>query len=381
MVEKYRIQIKLAVIFILNRISLVCLILWSRYNITGVVNKWYEVLIVLDSGWYLDIIKNGYSIKEHLNAQTNLAFSPLYPTLVKYFGNILNINYKLAGVLLSNISLIFALIIMYKYVSKFHDKKYAYYTVLAIIIFPTSFVFSGLYTESLFIVLVILTMYFAKQKRFMVAGIVGYFLALTRILGVFIVIPIFIEMLMANNLQFKKIRNQSIKESIKYIINILKKLISTTSTYSLILPILGYMTFSAYLYKLTGNWFAQSDAVKLWERTLSIPFMSLITHSNSVDIYVLFAVLFVLGIFGLLSYNIKKMYVSEIVLSILFLFPLMTCSLPTHYKSMPRYTLIIFPIYISIGYILKNKKFLRFITILASVILQLFSAYIWSIQI
>ncbi len=63
--------------------------------------RWLDVWGAWDTGWYLDISLNGYSTIQNQIHQTNIAFFPLYPTLMRIIGSITG-NHYIAGLIISN---------------------------------------------------------------------------------------------------------------------------------------------------------------------------------------------------------------------------------------------------------------------------------------
>ena len=66
-----------------------------------------------DSGWYLDIVKNGYFYIP--GKESSVAFFPLYPILIKFFPFSF-FDPKLIGFILSNLFLLLAGIYLYRLV-------------------------------------------------------------------------------------------------------------------------------------------------------------------------------------------------------------------------------------------------------------------------
>ena len=75
------------------------------------------------------------------------------------------------------------------------DKATARRTVKYFILFPTAFLFSAVLTESLFVALSIACLYYARKGNWPVAGALGFFVAITRLPGVAIIVPLGYEYL------------------------------------------------------------------------------------------------------------------------------------------------------------------------------------------
>ena len=145
-----------------------------------------------DSQWYVQIARSGYSYQPL--QQSNVAFFPLYPLSVRIAGHFLGGNLILAGFLLSNIYLFGALIFLYQLTklemldrctaSPAAATAAARRTIYYLAFFPTAFFLSAVYTESLFLMLSVATVLFARQRHWVLAAVAGFLAAATRNLGV-----------------------------------------------------------------------------------------------------------------------------------------------------------------------------------------------------
>ena len=138
-----------------------------------------------DGVHYLLIAKNGYS-------QYEQAFFPMYPFLIRLLASFLGENGLLAGLLISNLSLVLAL---WVFVKTFAQPKTDKWLLLFLLAFPTAFYFHAVYTESLFFLLVVLTFYYCQKQKLGWASLFGFLAALTRLMGLFLFIPIFLTAL------------------------------------------------------------------------------------------------------------------------------------------------------------------------------------------
>jgi Gpi18-like mannosyltransferase len=135
-----------------------------------------------DSQYYVDIATNGYWFRP--GQQSNVAFFPLYPMLMMVASVPLGGNMILTGFLVSNLAFLGGLIFLYLLTELELDSDSAKRAIVYLAFFPTSFFFSSVYTESLFLCLSIATMYFARKHRWMTATIFGILAAATRNLGI-----------------------------------------------------------------------------------------------------------------------------------------------------------------------------------------------------
>lgn len=124
-----------------------------------------------DGEHYLSIAKIGYSNGEQ-------AFFPFYPILIKYLGN--NVW---SGILISNIAFLLALFGLYKLIKLDYSEKIAIGAIGLMLVFPSSFYFGAVYTESLFLMLVVWTFYLFRTKKYIFGFIAGSLSSLTRVIG------------------------------------------------------------------------------------------------------------------------------------------------------------------------------------------------------
>ena len=136
-----------------------------------------------DSVWYMAIASGGYG------DGTREAFFPLYPLLVKVAGAPLQ-STLVGGALLSTALLGVALVLLHRLVALDYERAVARNAVLVTALFPMSFFFSAVYSESLFLALSIGAVYAARRERWAWAGALGALAATTRSAGVLLLVPL-----------------------------------------------------------------------------------------------------------------------------------------------------------------------------------------------
>jgi hypothetical protein len=136
-----------------------------------------------DSVWFLAIAQDGYE------DGSRTAFFPLYPLLVRLAGVPFGSG-LIGGALLSTVLLGVALVLLHRLVALDHDRAVARNAVLVTALFPMSFFFSAVYSESLFVALSIGALYAARRERWAWAGLLGLLAATTRSAGVVLLVPL-----------------------------------------------------------------------------------------------------------------------------------------------------------------------------------------------
>lgn len=145
-----------------------------------------------DAPHYLNIAKYGYAAS---GDKANLiVFYPLYPLLIKIFSFVFQ-NYFFSGILISNICLGLSGYFMYKLINIEVGDKKAYDGYFIYLLYPFGVFMIGIFTESLFIMLVTLCLYSLKKERWCVAAVSGMFAALTRSQGIALLVPAVYEII------------------------------------------------------------------------------------------------------------------------------------------------------------------------------------------
>ena len=286
----------------------------SRHLLLAVWGRW-------DAVHYLDIATIGYH-------GTDMAFFPLYPMLVALLGNLIG-NHLVAGLVISNTAFFFGLLFLYKLVEHEFDRNVARRAIFYISIFPTAIFFSAVYTESLFFMLTVASFYYMRAHRWWMAGLIGFFAALTRVEGVLLVVPFAIEW-------FVSYRRQLIR--------------GWESLLPIALIPLGLVLYMWYLWVLNGDPLYFSHVQIHWNRHLAAPWTAVLNSIHKIShgtnpqtvagqwLELVFTGLMIGVLIGGWK-RLKPSYIAYMTLSILI--PMSTSSL----MSMPRFALVLFPMF------------------------------------
>jgi hypothetical protein len=274
-----------------------------------------------DAVHYLSIAASGYH-------GTDMAFFPLFPLLIHILGAVLA-NHLIAGLLISNSCFFVGLLFLYRLLEREYDRPVARRAVFYASIFPSAFFFSAVYTESLFFMLTVVAFYYMRGHRWWIAGLAGFFAALTRVEGVLLTIPFLIEWYLQYRPQI----------ALRW-----RELLAGA-----LIP-LGLFVYMAYLWVLRGDPLYFSQVQVKWDRHLAMPWVSVInavekiataTQGQTVANQAM-ELCFTLLMIGVLVGGWKRLrpsYIAYMALSILV--PMSTSSL----MSMPRFALVLFPMY------------------------------------
>ena len=103
-----------------------------------------------DSGWYVNLAEAGYwEAPTRVGQETNHAFFPLYPGLMRLLVRTTGIETSLAGNLISAAAFLAALLLFADWTRRHFGEERVAPAVLALLVFPTSFFFASVYTEAL----------------------------------------------------------------------------------------------------------------------------------------------------------------------------------------------------------------------------------------
>jgi hypothetical protein len=130
-----------------------------------------------DSVFFVRIAEHGYD-------STSAAFYPLYPALVGTLGRIFGGHYVLAGVVISLAATLGAFLLLHRLAEERLGLDGADRTVLYLAVFPMSLFLQAVYSEALYLLLVLAAFVTAERGRFKLAGVLTGLAILTRFTGI-----------------------------------------------------------------------------------------------------------------------------------------------------------------------------------------------------
>lgn len=145
-----------------------------------------------DGRWYNEVASRGYSYDP--TQRSNVAFFPAYPLLGRWLAQSTGLRTDLALLIVSHASLVGAFVVLAAYLRQRLDANSAEVTTYALLLFallPTTFFFRMAYSESLFVLTSLLTLYGMERRwsLFLLAVIIGFATA-TRPVGVALILPL-----------------------------------------------------------------------------------------------------------------------------------------------------------------------------------------------
>jgi len=160
----------------------------QRFYVLGEPNAFWDPFARYDSGWYFGIASKGYAYVE--GGRSNLAFFPLYPTLMGWGGRLLGghqADFYFAGVVISWIAFAIAAMLLYRLALLDMPHQRAVRSVLYAGIFPAAYFFGVVYSESLFFLALIGAVLAVRERRWGWSAVAGAAMTATRVNGVMFV--------------------------------------------------------------------------------------------------------------------------------------------------------------------------------------------------
>ncbi|MBI4320344.1 MAG: hypothetical protein HY675_17785 [Chloroflexi bacterium] len=310
-----------------------------------------------DGLWYLKISTHGYAVDDY-----SIAFFPLYPILVKLLGDLLQTHYLLAGVVLSSLAYLAGLLYLYRLARlEFSSRGLALTTLIYLAVFPTSFFFFAVYSESLYLALTVAAFYYLRRRSWVAACLLGMLASLTRSTGLLLIVPLAIE--------YFHQRGFSLRRP------------GWDLGYLLLIP-LGSLCYAVYNFFAFGDPFAFLAAQEHWYRNFALPWdtlrdawdkalleanIPLVTEpgdsliwqllytGNLVSGQVFNLLFFALGVllaaFG--ATRLRPAYTAYLFLNLLP--PLVSPSDLMPLLSVPRFLLVLFPVFFVLASLGRNR--------------------------
>lgn len=198
-----------------------------------------------DGVWFIKIAGNGYA-----GDDGSVAFFPLYPLLVRWLGVLFRNNLVVSGILISWLCYFVAVWLLYRLVARDFGDRIAYRTVWFISIFPTAFYWQAVYSESLFLMLSVACIMWAREERWKLAGFAGLLAVLTRSAGFMLLVPMTVCYLEQRDWKLRRADAQSA---------------------SLLMVVEGLMVWMAYLSLGFGRPLLFAQVQDQWKRSFVLP--------------------------------------------------------------------------------------------------------------
>lgn len=330
------------------------------------LDMWYR----WDAGFYATIATEGYDWRNTGELTGDMAFLPFYPALLRGVMDISGCGYSpylstcatVSGLVVSNLALLAAAWLLYDLVQRRHDHSTAQRAVLLLLISPSAIFFSGVYTESLFLLWVVLAFWALETRRFGVAVLAACLAALTRSVGI----------ALYPALLWHVWRSAQAADSAAW-----RRLLTSWQFYAAHLPLLVFGGYILYAGLTVGDPLAYFRSYQLvWERDITrSPLDTLLIYFSGAEV----------SLYGApLSWIDLVAFIASIAFAVVALrydrawglFALAAALIPFAsgtLSAMPRFAAVIFPVYVLLALWTRNRWRLLAVSAL-SIALALFFA-------
>ena len=315
------------------------------FALAGVWERW-------DACWYMKVATYGYEPGER-----SVAFFPLFPAAVWLVGTLTTLPYPLAGMVVSGVAYVAAVVGLLRLVGESHGLVIARRTVLFLSVFPAAFFLFAPFTEALFLAGVVWALVFARDRRWLLAALCATLAALTRAQGLLLAVPLAWEAFIA--LRERGIRSPG----------------SVTrfgaSAIAILAPVAVFVGYGLVARSLTGE--TPYDAQSLWGGTDFHPPWALVAASVSWivergDAMQALNLAVLLGAAVLLVVGARRMPLAYSLYAWPPLLLVATRIQPTPLTSTTRYVLVLFPVFLAAA-LLTEHPWLRRAWLTISIVL------------
>lgn len=208
------------------------------FGITDFLNGWN----IWDAPHYLELAENGYAACIEDGKHLFLVFFPLYPWLVRVLHLLIG-NWQVAALFLSAVCFALGTVFFYLLLTEEYGRSVARKAMVLFSVYPFSFFFGGVMTESLFFCLMAAGFYAVKRHQWFVAGIIGILCSMCRVQGILLLGVAGVEFFVYYK-PFRMIRKKNM--------GLLLKIVFTRGIWLLFMPI-GNLIYLGLNWKIEGN--------------------------------------------------------------------------------------------------------------------------------
>jgi len=302
-----------------------------------------EIWARWDTIHYLAIAGHGYP--KQGDAVFLVCFFPLYPILIRVVAFAFQLqDLFVAAVVVSNLAFGVGLVFLQELVNLDFESPVSNAALLFCVAFPVGYFFHVAYTESLFFAVSLGTFYFARKGQWWAAGVLGFLSGITRLPGLVLTPALIMEYLYQRQFRLRDLR---------------------WSGLFTLMPALGFGVYLAMNYVLFGDPFRFLEIqAQLFVRKVDFPWVgfmddwrALFTADASTRFLVRGEqVLFFFLTSGTLLWSAFKLRPAYTVYGAL-LWLLTFCY--GFWLSIPRMVMVIFPLYIFLGWLTYKRPALR----------------------
>ena len=228
----------------------------------------YNLPMRFDAGYYGSIAVDGYDRDRVFDRQRNIAFFPAMPMLMRALGPLVGANktglprehrmarFLWAGIAISLAAFLLALYYLMQLAAFWLDRERAAAVVWLTAAYPFAFIYNAPYTEGLLLLGCVAATWNFLKGQFLRAGAWGLLVGLTRPNGFFLALPLALVAMQQLRLRIPGDLAVARREMFKGL--------AAAS-----MPVVGMLAFTAYLYTVTGAWFAWQKNHAAWGRSFT----------------------------------------------------------------------------------------------------------------
>jgi hypothetical protein len=320
----------------------------------------FTIWLRKDAHWYTQIAIHGYYYARGLPLTAN--FFPLYPLSVATAQHVTGLfltseSVLITGMAISWIAFMAACVLLFRLVADRFGDQTGYLAVLLLGLFPFSYFFGAAYTESLYLLCALLAFTGIERGNWWLAGIGAMLAGATHGTGMAVILAVVVA----------------------YIVDwVHTRHPLRWDVLALALTPLGIAAYALYCWLHFGNPFAyiyagnvgwgagiQMSSIHLAASTLIHPSNWL--HGSPNDLLYLIYIVLILAFLAACYLVYRLLGVSYVV----YCLPSILASMIDHpgLNGYGRYLSVIFPVFIVLAYLLRDRPLLREITIIGSTLL------------
>lgn len=164
------------------------LAIFSFYLLVGEVHGSYRAHVCnWDCNWYRSIAETGYETRDAVKGHANWAFFPLFPLASRLLMDIFGKNFVTCATVLNFVVLFGVVIVAIHYCRVRYSLRDRGFVALVFLSFPLGVYFRLPYTESLYGLLVLLTLIFVQRRQLLIAGLWAALVCACRPTGVLLI--------------------------------------------------------------------------------------------------------------------------------------------------------------------------------------------------
>jgi hypothetical protein len=216
----------------------------EQFTVFGSTSPFWDTFARYDTGYFEGIAWGGYSPLP--GGRSNIAYFPVYPLLMRAVARLFGRQHAIfyiSGIGISWLCFILAMVALYYLARLDLPRRRAERAVLLTMIFPFSFFYGVAYSESTFLLFVVLAFYGFRTRRWVVGGLCGAIATGTRVPGI-MMLPALAWLAWQNAEPTRRDRIGAVV--------------------GLTLAASGFGAYCFYIYQLTGDPFEWAATLQRW---------------------------------------------------------------------------------------------------------------------